>query len=565
MDFLQKLKETESKLKNGIGLLNSPKTNFYKEYIESNTLSSSLPELFKIGNLLHPNGMSFPALIPLKDIKGLAFELNDTNREEIHLCIQHIALQIIHQLNPKLCKITVIDPKKMGSNFRFIRKLSRANVGELIYDDEGIKKSINNHFDKSISIINECLIHYPHLDAYNEKTGGEQPYRFIFIADFPYGFKDCIDKLNTLIHNNQEAGVFFFMTHDKSIDLGMRQGKVDEILSQLTVLNEYGDPANDLYKIKNIVNSKFYNENFTLQLDRRDLNPDNLDKIIGERAAFSKSQIKDDLGGGLRIPIGKVAGQTHYFTIGHETDNYHGIIGGQPGKGKTVLLNNIIARGIESYSPDELRFILLDCAGVGFQEFKESNHVQVMRSSSNVEECVEVIKAIEEELNNREALFREAKVAELKDYLKKTGNVMPRILCLIDEFHVLFTGSSRKGAYVETILVERVIRIGRKFGVHLIVSTQSLGGGVRRSILDNIPLRIALGMTPDQSAGFLGLKNEEAGNLDRGVAIYNNQNGASRANKTVRVNYIDFETVERIVNSANNNYAEFETFEQKIF
>jgi hypothetical protein len=565
MDFLQTLREVEGKLRRGMGQLSSPKVDFYEKYIQNNKQSSRLPSLFKIGNLLHSNSLTFPALIPMQNLKGIAFELNSTNREEIHLCLQHIALQIIHQLDPKLCKVTIIDPKKMGSNFRFIRKLSNSSVGELIYDEEGIKKNINNHFEKSISIINECLIHYANLDDYNKDTDGSQPYRFVFIADFPYGFRDCIDKLSTLIHNNQEAGIFFFMTYDKSLSLGMRQEKVNEILSELTILREYGDPANDFYNIENIVNHNFYNKDFTLQLDRRDINPDNLNRLISQTTIESKKQVNDELSDGLRIPIGKLAGRTHYFTIGHETDNYHGIIGGQPGKGKTVLLNNIIARGIESYSPDELRFILLDCAGVGFQEFKESNHVQVLRSSSKVEECVEVIKKIEEELDRREALFRDARVAELKDYLKKTGKPLPRLLCLIDEFHVLFTGGSRTGAYVETILVERVIRIGRKFGVHLIVSTQSLGGGVRRSILDNIPLRIALGMTPDQSAGFLGFKNEAAGNLERGVAIYNNQNGSSRANKTVRVNYIDYNAVERAVKASNQKYSEYEAFEQQIF
>ncbi len=558
MDFLQKLEGIEKKLTQSATLLNSQKVDLYKKYIESNRQSNNLPKLFKIGNLLHKNGLVFPALIPMKDIKGIAFELSDTNREKVHLCLQHIALQIIHQLNSKLCEITIIDPKKMGGNFRFIRKLGANIIGDLIYDEQGIKKSINKHFEKSISIINECLMFYANLDDYNRETGGGQPYRFVFIADFPYGFKDCVDKLNTLIHNNQEAGIFFFMTYDKSVKIGMRQEKVGEILSQITILQEFGNFDNDFYKVKNIVNPDLYNGDFTLQLDKQDISPSNLQRLIGERTASIQNQRKDDFGGGLRIPIGKVAGRTHYFTIGHETDNYHGIIGGQPGKGKTVLLNNIIARGIESYSPDELRFVLLDCAGVGFQEFIESNHVQVLRSSSKVEECVEVIKKIEEELDRREALFREAKVAELKDYLQKTGKPLPRFLCLIDEFHVLFTGKSRTGAYVETILVERVIRIGRKFGIHLIVSTQSLGGGVRRSILDNIPLRIALGMTPDQSAGFLGLKNEAAGNLERGIAIYNNQNGSTRANKTVRIDYIDYNAVDRIVKTANENYSNYD-------
>jgi DNA segregation ATPase FtsK/SpoIIIE-like protein len=84
-----------------------------------------------------------------------------------------------------------------------------------------------------------------------------------------------------------------------------------------------------------------------------------------------------------------------------------------------------------------------------------------------------------------------------------------------------------------------MIRTGRSFGIHLIVATQSLGDSVRRSILDNIPLRIALGMTEAQSNSFLAYNNDAAKNLDRGLAIYNDSNGEKDANKLIQVNKVD--------------------------
>lgn len=525
--------------------------DFYSDYLLKNKGKSKLPEFIKVGNLISET-INYPALIPLQKIKGLAFELNDSNREEINLTIEHIALQLINQIESQYFKFTIIDPKKLGSNFQHLRRLDNKIIGNIVFEEEEIRKSISYHFNESVKVVNECLIHYNSIEDYNKQTGEKQPFRFIFISDFPYGFKDSLDKLNTILHNNSEAGVFVFMTYDTTIDIGTYQDKVKEVVKQLSVLQEFGNPTNDLYKIQNIPREDFYNDKFTLKLDRADINPEKLNLTIKEIFNQSKQDINFELTEGLRIPIGKVAGQTHYFTIGHETDNYHGIIGGQPGKGKTILLNNIIAKGIETYSNEELKYFLIDCAGVGFQEFKSSNHIQELCSSSNVEVCVESVKKLEEEMLNRETLFKDNNVAELKDYIKKTGNKLPRIICIIDEFHVLFTGSSRISSYVETVLVDKVIRIGRKFGIHLLVSTQSLGGGVRKSILDNIPLRIALGMTEDQSSGFLGFKNEAAANLERGVAIYNNQNGAIKANKTVRVNYLDFNDIEQIIQTSLN-------------
>ena len=525
--------------------------DFYSDYLLKNKGKTKLPEFIKVGNLISET-INYPALVPLQKIKGLVFEINDSNREEINLTIEHIALQLINQIDSQYFKFTIIDPKKLGSNFQHLRRLDSKIIGNIVFEEEEIRKSISYHFNESVKVVNECLIHYNSIEDYNKQTGEKQPFRFIFISDFPYGFKDSLDKLNTILHNNSEAGVFVFMTYDTSIDIGTYQDKVKEVVKQLPILQEFGNPTNDFYKINNVPREDFYNEKFTLKLDRNDINSEKLNLTIKEILNQNKQDVNFELTDGLRIPIGKVAGQTHYFTIGHETDNYHGIIGGQPGKGKTILLNNIIAKGIETYNSDELKYFLIDCAGVGFQEFKNSNHIQELCSSSNVEICVESVKKLEEEMLNREALFKENNVAELKDYIKKTGVKLPRIICIIDEFHVLFTGSSRISSYVETILVDKVIRIGRKFGIHLLVSTQSLGGGVRKSILDNIPLRIALGMTEDQSTGFLGFKNEAAANLERGVAVYNNQNGSLKANKTVRVNYLDFNDIEQIIQSSLN-------------
>ena len=525
--------------------------DFYSDYLLKNKGKTKLPEFIKVGNLISET-INYPALIPLQKIKGLAFELNDSNREEVNLTIEHIALQIINQIDAQYFKFTIIDPKKLGSNFQHLRRLDNKIIGNIVFEEEEIRKSISYHFNESVKVVNECLIHYNSIEDYNKQTGEKQPFRFIFISDFPYGFKDSLDKLNTILHNNSEAGVFVFMTYDTTIDIGTYQDKVKDVVKQLSILQEFGNPTNDFYKIQNIPREDFYNDKFTVKLDRADINPEKLNLTIKEILNQSKQDVSFEPTDGLRIPIGKVAGQTHYFTIGHETDNYHGIIGGQPGKGKTILLNNIIAKGIETYNNEELKYFLIDCAGVGFQEFKHSKHIQELCSSSNVEICVESVKKLEEEMLNRETLFKDNNVAELKDYVKKTGNKLPRIICIIDEFHVLFTGSSRISSYVETVLVDKVIRIGRKFGIHLLVSTQSLGGGVRKSILDNIPLRIALGMTEDQSSGFLGFKNEAAANLERGVAIYNNQNGALKANKTVRVNYLDFNDIEHIIQSSLN-------------
>jgi len=504
--------------------------------------NTTLPSI-KIGNtdsLINAK----PYEISLNNIKGIALEINN-NEDNLNLLIENIAFQIINKIGINKVKFTLIDPKKLGGSFRNLRKLDSKTIGNLVYSKEDIRTSISQNFNQSFNIINECLVHYNSLEEYNVKSGTIQPYRFLFIANFPIGFKDSIDKLNTILENSAETGTFVFVTYDKSVNLGSYQGSIQNILNHLTCMVIAKEPKNNLFKIANGI----YKEK-VFKLDKNDISSENLTLKYNQLLQANNQTNNYDNQDGIRIPIGKVAGQTHYFTIGYGTENFHGIIGGQSGKGKTVLLNNIIARGIENHSVDELSFILIDCAGVGFQEYQNSKHIHTLISSSNVDVCVEGIKSLEEELLRRETLFREFKVQELKDFNKVAPFKLPRLICLIDEFHVLYSGSSKIANYVDSILVEKVIKIGRKFGIHLLVSTQSLGSGVRKSILDNIPLRIALGMTEDQSMSFLGFKNDSATNLERGVAIYNNQNGNIRANKTVRIDFIDYNDIARIIQSS---------------
>ena len=308
------------------------------------------------------------------------------------------------------------------------------------------------------------------------------------------------------------------------------------------------------------ITQEFWPNSYVLQLDRKDISIDNINREID---SLNKIPIDEtDHSEGARIPIGKTGGQTFCFTLGYESDNYHAIIGGQSGKGKTVLLNNIIARGIEAYTSDELRFLIIDCSGTGFNEFDKAPGIQLMCRSSSVETCEKAVQQIEEELKYREQIFKYHGVPDIKTYLKKTKNPLPLLICLIDEFHILYTGKDKYSSYFDSILIDRVIRIGRKFGIHLILCTQSLGGGVRRSFLDNIPLRIALGMTSDQSNGFLGLRNDAAANLDKGIAVYNAQNGNLSANKKVKINFILPEDIERIISLSEQKNTESAKFDK---
>jgi parallel beta-helix repeat protein len=244
---------------------------------------------------------------------------------------------------------------------------------------------------------------------------------------------------------------------------------------------------------------------------------------------------------GLRIPIGSLVsnGKPFHFKIACGTENYHAIIGGQSGKGKSVLLNTLIRRGIGKYPSSALKFMLFDCKGVEFNDFEIDDYIIERESTPDVHVIMEKLKLIDEEFKKRRELFKEHNVKSIEQLVSK-GVELYRLVCIVDEFQFLFPVADYKiSQFSEDLLVSKILRTGRSFGIHLIVATQSLGDGVRGSILNNIPLRIALGMTEWQSASFLASNNTVAKNLERGMAIYNGNNGELASNELIKVDKVD--------------------------
>jgi hypothetical protein len=120
---------------------------------------------------------------------------------------------------------------------------------------------------------------------------------------------------------------------------------------------------------------------------------------------------------------------------------------------------------------------------------------------------------------------------------------VPRIVAVIDEFHVLFAGNDalakRAGA-----LLEEVARKGRSYGVHLILASQTTSGiealfAKGEAIFGQFSQRVALA----GGRGVLAPENAAAEVVPLGTAVLNNGGGATSANRTVRFPDADADSV----------------------
>ena len=115
--------------------------------------------------------------------------------------------------------------------------------------------------------------------------------------------------------------------------------------------------------------------------------------------------------------------------------------------------------------------------------------------------------------------------------------VMPRILLIVDEFQEFFVEDD-KIAQDAALLLDRLVRQGRAFGIHVLLGSQTLGGAysLARSTLGQMAVRIALQCSEADAHLILSEDNTAARLLTRpGEAIYNDANGLVEGNHPFQV------------------------------
>ena len=148
----------------------------------------------------------------------------------------------------------------------------------------------------------------------------------------------------------------------------------------------------------------------------------------------------------------------------------------------------------------------------------------------------------------RAELFRKAGVQDFAGYRREgSGPYLPRILLMIDEFQEYFVEEDAI-AQEAALLLDRIVRQGRAFGVHVILGSQTLGGSysLAKATLGQMGVRIALQCSEADSYLILSDDNAAARLLSRpGEAIYNDMSGMVEGNNPFQIVWLNDETQER--------------------
>jgi DNA segregation ATPase FtsK/SpoIIIE-like protein len=500
-----------------------------------------------------------PAFLGVPERMSLVVEGPPERRTEALRILQNALARILVSLPPGKARFTLIDPVGLGQSFAGFMHLAdemEALVTDRIWTDvRHIEQRLADLTEHMETVIQKYLRNeYASIEAYNEQAGEiAEPYRILVMADFPTNVSDqAAKRFASILQSGARCGVHVLLLRDLRAPLppgldvsDLRRGsmtiawneksggwRIDE--GKLAALPFWPDsPPDDafLQRITRVV-GRAAKDTSRVEVPFSSVMP-----RPEERWTLSTSKV-------FRVPLGRSgASRLQYMTLGEGTSQ-HALIAGKTGSGKSSLLNALIVNTALWYSPDEVEFWLIDFKkGVEFKAYASSGlpHARAVAVESDREFGLSVLQGLDDELRRRGELFRAAGVQNLSDW-RALGRSerMPRCLLVIDEFQELFIEDD-KVSQDASLLLDRLVRQGRAFGMHVILGSQTLGGAysIARSTMGQMGVRIALQCTETDSQLILSDDNTAARLLSRpGEAIYNDAGGLLEGNSPFQVVWI---------------------------
>ena len=186
----------------------------------------------------------------------------------------------------------------------------------------------------------------------------------------------------------------------------------------------------------------------------------------------------------------------NHVHVGDIKDLPHMLVAGATGAGKSVCINTLLISLLYKASPEDLRIILIDPKRVEMSSYAGRPHLMLDEIVCDVDKAIRALNWAITEMNRRIMFLEANRFRNIEDYnedCEKSGNEkMPRILIVVDELADLMSLGKRA---VEDA-INRIARLARAVGIHLIVATQRPSVDViSGTIKNNLPSRTAFRVT----------------------------------------------------------------------
>jgi DNA segregation ATPase FtsK/SpoIIIE, S-DNA-T family len=496
--------------------------------------------------------LSAPLSLVLPAEASVFIETDEAGRAEAIHCLNNIVYRVLQTVPPGKAAFTFVDPVHLGQSFSSIMHLADFEeniVHRRIWTEpaeiEERLLELNAHMEKVIQMYlrNE----FRDIVEYNKEAGRiAEKYHFLVLADFPANFSDtAMRRLLKIAASGARCGVYLLIHCDKRLPLPPGFETNDLIQSSIHIqANRQGIVIPRLGRGAVQFDAPPEAEiatRFLQQVGEASRGSNTVQVPFGQIAPAEKNRWSLETTEELRVPIGRSgANKLQYFTLGKGT-RQHVLIAGKTGSGKSTLFHVLITNLALWSSPEQVEFYLVDFKkGVEFKDYATAKlpHARVIAIESDREFGLSVLRRVDEELRVRGELFRGVGAQDLAGYKRASRNGrMPRVLLIIDEFQELFVEDDAI-AQNAALLLDRIVRQGRAFGIHVVLGSQTLGGAysLARSTLGQMVVRIALQCNEADAYLIMDENNPAPRLLSRpGEGIYNDSGGIVEANSPFQV------------------------------
>ncbi|MEX1016997.1 MAG: FtsK/SpoIIIE domain-containing protein [Phycisphaeraceae bacterium] len=504
-----------------------------------------------------PRTFNVPALLTLPKRGSLLIETDPAGREASLTVMHTVMARLLTTLPPGQVRFTLIDPVGLGQSFAGFMHLADYDdklVGARIWTEaEQIERRLGDLTGHMENVIQKYLRNeFATIDEYNAQADElAEPYRFVVVADFAHSFSDeAVRRLNSIVTSGPRCGVYALVLRDlrqpvpggldaedlqrHSLHLVHKDGKLawkDDVFGAFPLTVEPPPHEIVLTEMLNRVGEQS-RETMRVEVPFESIAP-KPDEM------WSRDASKE-----LHVPLGRSgATRKQELRLGQGMAQ-HVLMAGKTGSGKSTLLHVLVTNLALWYSPDEVEFYLIDFKkGVEFKTYATHAlpHARAVAIESDREFGLSVLQRLDAELERRGERFRDAGVQNLADFREaKPDVVMPRTLLIVDEFQELFSEDDKVSSDA-SLLIDRLVRQGRAFGIHVLLGSQTLAGssGLARSTMGQMAVRIALQCSEADAQLIFDDHNSAARLLSRpGEAIYNDAGGAVEGNSPFQVSWL---------------------------
>jgi DNA segregation ATPase FtsK/SpoIIIE, S-DNA-T family len=510
---------------------------------------------------------------------NLIVAYDETSRQPALALAQSLLLRRLAAFQPGDVVFHLFDPIGLGQSVTELLQLADFDPGLIagkVWSSTQDLRSMLAEISTHIEMVVQKYLRadYANLEEFNAAAGEiAVPNRTVVLLDFPTGFdRDAMRDLTRILDSGPRCGVQVLVAHNVA-SASTESGLPDPYPSDVRFLDlrvPFGIKSG-AYRLSMVLqpdsagSARKVTSRLVETVGRRSAStPDavlSLDRLMEiysdaarrglrpERSATSPlASIRDSSAwwtartvSGISAPIGQKGARDAAVLTFDSSDHTGALLVGRPGSGKSTLLHAFILGAVTQYSPEELELYLIDFKeGVEFKAYAAEGlpHARCVAIESDREFGLSVLQALSEEISLRGAMLRGSggQYSGLEALRRETGQTLPRVLLVFDEFHVLFSRNDKTGIAAADLL-EQIIRQGRAFGIHVLLGSQSLSGldALGSHVPQLLPVRILLAAAENDGRRVLGEGNNAGQYLTaRGEGILNPAGGSVEANERFR-------------------------------